>query len=441
MDPLQSAQAAGRVRSAQQLSASSSNTRTVQTRSGSSGDDVLRGGSLSDRISGLGGSDRLLGGGGNDNIKGGLGNDRLEGGLGNDTLKGEAGNDNLLGGAGSDVLVGGAGNDSLAGNGDRDRLITGAGRDVVVIGPGTGGATLTSADVVTDFANGQDAIQLAGQLTFSQLNFIEGSGSQAGNTIIQNRDTGEYLLILQGVRRDLVDAGDFISGAASTNAIAPSSIVSTTAKFSPSSSEAAIAATGAARVKIGTQTIYIGTQQVSSINQNPIIASFDTSNSSKRWVKTNYEVTGADGRGYGLFWSGKALYAVFSVDGTQGTPSQDFRRVSSGATQTWLRSYGAGGGPKVAVLAKIDPATGNMTSAVYVSAVLSSGKSNSLAVTKLSVDSAGNLVVNANSYFSPRRIDGRAMTKTGTGNSPFPYTLVLTPDLKKALRSSAVGWA
>lgn len=220
-----------------------------------------------------------------------------------------------------------------------------------------------------------------------------------------------------------------------------SSVNSKTVKFSGSDGEAAIASSGAAKVTIGSQTIYIGSQQVSSINQNPIIASFDSKNPSNNWVKTNYETTGADGRGYGLFWDGNSLYGVFSVDGTQGSSSQDFRRASSDATQQWLRSYGQGGGSKVAVLARIDPKTGNMVDAAYLSAVLSSGKSNSLAVTGISTNSKGNLVVKAQSYFSPRRPDGKAMTQTGSVGSPFDYTVEITRDLKTVVNTSANGWS
>jgi hypothetical protein len=211
-------------------------------------------------------------------------------------------------------------------------------------------------------------------------------------------------------------------------------------KFSPTDDEATIAATGTASIRIGTQTIYIGTQQVTSINQNPIIASFDSSNPANQWVKTNYEVTGADGRGYGLFWSGTNLYAVFSVDGTQGTPDQDFRRVSGGAVQSWLRSYGVGGGPKAAVIAHLDPKTGEMTEAAYLTALLSNGKSNSLEITAVSQNSAGNLVISANSWFAPRRPDGTAMTQTVPGSSPFSYTVEMAPDLRSVVSTSAIGW-
>ena len=71
--------------------------------------------------------------------------------------------------------------------------------------------------------------------------------------------------------------------------------------------------------------------------------SFDSENPGNNWVRTDYEITGADSRGYGLFWSGADLYGVFSVDGTQGTSAEDFRRASSDASTGWIRSYGSGG--------------------------------------------------------------------------------------------------
>ncbi|HEY9888153.1 MAG TPA: hypothetical protein V6D02_07110, partial [Candidatus Obscuribacterales bacterium] len=213
------------------------------------------------------------------------------------------------------------------------------------------------------------------------------------------------------------------------------------AKFTATSSEAEIAATGAARITVGTQTIYIGTNQVSSLNQNPIVASFDSANPANNWVRTDYEVTGADGRGLGIAWDGASLYAVFSVDGTQGDPSQDFRRAANDAEQGWLRSYGAGGGAKVSVLGRVNPANGELLDAAYLSAILSNGNSNSLSVSSIGVNSSGNLVIDAQSFFSPRRPNGTALTQITPGSSPFAYTVEITPDLKRIVSTSAPGWA
>lgn len=241
---------------------------------------------------------------------------------------------------------------------------------------------------------------------------------------------------------DLTPAANLasVSRAAAARGRSITSIVSEVVQFGPKDSRAEIAALGGARVKMGSQTIFIGTQQVSSNNQNPIIASFDSKRAKNNWVRTNYEVTGTDGRGYGLFWSGKNLYGIFSVDGTQGNPDQDFRQAAADADQAWLRSYGQGGGAKISVIAKINPATGRMTDAAHLSSILSNGNSNSLAIANLKVNASGKLIVKADSWWAPRQPDGQAMTEVSVGSSPHNYTLVMAPNLQRVLRTSAIGW-
>lgn len=224
---------------------------------------------------------------------------------------------------------------------------------------------------------------------------------------------------------------------------AVSDISNNVSKFYRGFSEAQIAATGAQRIKIGSQTIYIGTQQVTSLNQNPIISSFDAKNPANNWTRTDYETSGTDGRGLGLLWTGKDLYGFFSVDGTQDTPSQDFRRAAGGASQEWLRSYGRGGGTRIGVIGKIDPATGKLQKAAHLSAVLGNGQSNSLSVTGATVNGAGNVVIQAKSFFNPRRPDGSPLKKNAGNNagSPFDYTIEINRDLTRVLKTSAPGWS
>lgn len=196
--------------------------------------------------------------------------------------------------------------------------------------------------------------------------------------------------------------------------------------FSCGDGESEVAASGAARVSSGDATIYVGTQQVSANNQDPRVVRFDSGR--QTWCRDDLETTGDDHRGYGLLWSGDALYAVFSVTGTQGSPSEDFRRF---ATEGWLTSFSdasprGGGGPKAAVIARLDPATGDGLTASYLTALTSKGKTNSLAVTSLDLD-RDTLVVGANSWWRPRRADRTAMECTG--DSPFPTTYHFTADL------------
>lgn len=455
---------------------------------GNNSDNRITGNDGNNLLIGGNGSDTLVGNAGNDTFNGGAGDDLLNGGDGNDVLNGWTGADTMSGGAGDDIYVvdnsndviyeglnagtevvissasytlasnnlenltltgnaniNGTGNNSdnrIAGNGGNNILDGGRGRDVLtgnggndtfVIGKNAGGATAAGADIIVDFTNGTDLIKLTGGLSFEDLQIFD---SSAGDVVIKDPSTGEFLALVKGVSSSTIDSNDFV---VEMQAL-PAEITSSTVKFAPGDSEEAIAATGAPSITIGTQTIYIGTWQKTSINQDPIIASFDSANSANNWVRTDYEMTGADGRGYGLFWDGDDLYSVFSTDGTQGSSSEDFRRAAADAQQSWLRSYGQGGGAKIAVVAKIDELTGEMTDAAFLSAVLSNDDSNSLVVNDLSVNSSGNLEASANSWFNPRNPNGSAMTKVGSEGSPFDYTVEIVPDLSRVVSTSAVGW-
>lgn len=120
---------------------------------GQSGNDILSGGSGDDVLIGGGGSDRVYGGAGNDILNGGSAADILRGGGDNDTLIGGSGNDNLAGGSGDDILQGGAGRDILAGGAGADQFIFKAVSESRVGG--------TKRDVVTDFVQGEDVIDVS----------------------------------------------------------------------------------------------------------------------------------------------------------------------------------------------------------------------------------------------------------------------------------------
>jgi gliding motility-associated-like protein len=217
----------------------------------------------------------------------------------------------------------------------------------------------------------------------------------------------------------------------------------TTPKFTCGMTEAAIIATGATKLSFDGSDYYIGTKQTTPMNQDPIIAKFTAG--TLDWCKDDYETTGADGRGVGLFYSGTALYAVFTVDGTQGMTTEDFRRFT---TSGWLKTYtdgspSGGGGPKGSVIVKIDLTTGDgMTgNGTFITALNSStNKTNSLVIRDMYVNGSGNIEIKADSYFAPRKTNKTAMTQIGMGSSPHDYTLVLSPDLTTAVCASAVGW-
>jgi hypothetical protein len=159
---------------------------------GNSGDNFLNGNQGNDTLSGGQGNDTLWGGKGNDFVSGGKGNDILFGGKGSDTLNGDAGDDLLNGGKGNDIFFGGKGNDILKGGAGDDLLNGGKGRDTFVLTPGNG------TDTIADFTIGQDLLGLAGGLKFEQLTITQGTGTQAGDTLIRLASTGAVLASLAG---------------------------------------------------------------------------------------------------------------------------------------------------------------------------------------------------------------------------------------------------
>ena len=129
--------------------------------SGTSGNDILYGGSGDDEIESLGGHDTLVGDSGNDTLRGGAGDDYLYGNDGNDILNGGNGYDYLLGNDGNDRLSGGGNNDILEGGQGNDVLIGGAGNDR--FNGFIGNDTLTGGAGADTFRYGQFQYDMAGQ--------------------------------------------------------------------------------------------------------------------------------------------------------------------------------------------------------------------------------------------------------------------------------------
>lgn len=196
-------------------------------------------------------------------------------------------------------------------------------------------------------------------------------------------------------------------------------------------SEDTLKSRGAPGITKGTASIYIGYTQVSSQNQNPIVVRFD--NGEKTWCNTSLETTDDDQTGYGLAWNGgNTFYAAYSTTGSQGTPSQDFRRF---ATNGWLSSYGSGGGPKAAVIARQSSADGTPNAATFLKAQLKDGKTNTVVITNFS-PSQSELKVEFDSFFAPLK-ESKTPFNCDGGSSPFQATLTFSLDLSKALSSTA----
>ncbi len=176
---------------------------------GGQGDDTIYGGDGNALIFGDKGNDVLFGNGGNNTLSGGEGDDLIFADEGNNWLNGNEGNDILYGGddddtlyaeQGDNFLSGGGGNDVLVAGFGSDTLIGGEGRNLFILARGTGSFTRSEANLIVDFTLGEDQIELLDQLRFENLNFIQQGDQNSVSTIIQDKRTGEYLAILQGVR-------------------------------------------------------------------------------------------------------------------------------------------------------------------------------------------------------------------------------------------------
>jgi len=177
------------------------NTTLALTTANASNFENLTGGGNAETLNGDGNANVLKGKGGADTLNGNGGNDTLNAGSGttNDNLYGGAGNDTLLGTAGDNVLDGGTGADTIT---------SGSGSDTIVIRSGDGGSGLSNADIVKDFADGSDLIGLSG-LNWSDLTLSQGTGSYSSHVIVQEKSTGNFLVIIENHSISNIDDNDF----------------------------------------------------------------------------------------------------------------------------------------------------------------------------------------------------------------------------------------
>ncbi|MGD1904558.1 MAG: hypothetical protein ACFB0C_01035, partial [Leptolyngbyaceae cyanobacterium] len=199
-------------------------------------------------------------------------------------------------------------------------------------------------------------------------------------------------------------------------------------KFSPGSSVTNIIGSGAASVSFGDTSIYIGTYQKNSNDQDPIIASI--TNGALDWIRADYDQSSPDGRGEGLVWDTDSnnLYGVFTITGGSNQNVNKFTDFTT--SNSWQSGYGAGGGAPVSVLLKLNPDDGSgvVGNATYVRAQVNAGNTNSLRPRDPGLQLVDDRVVfNGSTAFSPFDVDGTTRI-IGSGD----YRLVLNQDLTEA---------
>lgn len=116
-------------------------------------------------------------------ITGNAGNNTLTGSSFSDTLIGGAGHDVLLGGLGNDVLIGGLGQDTLSGDIGNDTFKFSMISDT--------GTPATKPDVITDFVQGEDVIDLSDLDAFAATKTVNDTFVWQGTAAFSSATQGE----------------------------------------------------------------------------------------------------------------------------------------------------------------------------------------------------------------------------------------------------------
>ena len=181
---------------------------------------------------------------------------------------------------------------------------------------------------------------------------------------------------------------------------------------------------------------FLGSSRFSDHNKNPVVAKF--SGGELSWCKEDYEVSNEVSEAYALAVNpnNNMLYVVFSITGNSGNSQQDFRNI---IVNGWIDDYGIGStlGAPVSVIGILDTQSGELLDATYLPTRRRFGSTSWSTVQDIQFDSENNLVVQLNAGYLPLRTDKTRMECNGV--SPREWTVVLTPDLSKALSTLAVG--
>lgn len=284
--------------------------------------------------------------------------------------------------------------------------------------------------------NGKEHRYATAQEYVVALEKIQHHYAALGNTNFEsqiNRYIGQFEKVYRHFPAAVVSSGPTPSASVATSV--GDAAVGHSVNFSgvDVTSEAAVQSLRGPVVRRGNISIYIGYESIVPNNRDPRIVSF--TNGQQDWYRDDYETSSDESMGYALLWAdAQTLYAAFTTRGVEEDINKDFRRFARFA---WLSEYGEGSGKRATVITKIDPATGDALVATYLSARLNSGETNSLTVTDLQMNGV-NLVVTAESWFAPRRMDRQPMTRApNTPTSPYDYTIEFTPDLRTVTRAEA----
>ena len=176
---------------------------------GGKDDDILSGGAGDDLIRDTQGNNAFYGNDGDDLLFAGKGDDVLYGDAGSDRLFANAGNDQLFGGSSDDVINGGKGDDLLIGGEGEDTLIGSSGNNILTGDSGSDRFILSKkgTDIITDFTQSEDLLQLPETISFADIEISQGSGDNEDNTFITF--SSETLAILNNINSEEISQSDF----------------------------------------------------------------------------------------------------------------------------------------------------------------------------------------------------------------------------------------
>lgn len=165
-------------------------------------DGDITGNSLRNNIKGDASDNSLSGVGDRDTIAGGSGIDTISGGDEYDRLFGDGGNDFIFGDDGTDRIDGGTGNDQLYGGGDDND------RDTFIFAVS---ATSFGRDVINDWEDVTDRIQINGYASFAAA-VADGMtiSEDAGGNAIVKFTTPISTITLSGIDQSQVTSADFV---------------------------------------------------------------------------------------------------------------------------------------------------------------------------------------------------------------------------------------
>ncbi|GAA4271930.1 hypothetical protein U6A24_22780 [Aquimarina gracilis] len=156
----------------------------------------------------------------------------------------------------------------------------------------------------------------------------------------------------------------------------------------------------------------IGFNQVTSINQDPFVRKKNAAGETIWYVE--HEKSEVDGRAKMiLIDNNNTPWVVFTVVGGSNTPTYiTTQAIVEGAfANVYQKSYGTGGGPKVSIIAKLNPETGAIEKATYMIAKKDDGKTNGFNIQEIGITNQ-NIAVKAESVAWP--------PGTGTSYQRFP---------------------